>query len=131
MLALIRSIPREDRLIREGRWQTSLGIQLYGRTLGLVGLGKIGRKVARVAQALEMKVIAWSQNLTAEAAAAEAGVTRVDKDELFARKRHCQPASRAERTHPRHRRRARTVADEAERHISSTRRVDRWSMKRR
>lgn len=82
MFAAIRHIPQEDRAIREGRWQSSLGIQLFGRTLGLVGLGKIGRKVARVAQALEMNVIAWSQNLTAESAA-EAGVKRVDKDELF------------------------------------------------
>ena len=82
MLAAIRNIPREDRAIREGLWQTSLGVQLYGRTLGLVGLGKIGRKVARVAQAFEMNVIAWSQNLTAESAA-EAGVKRVEKDELF------------------------------------------------
>jgi phosphoglycerate dehydrogenase-like enzyme len=82
MLAAIRHIPLEDRAIREGVWQSSLGIQLYGRTLGLVGLGKIGRKVARVARAFEMNVIAWSQNLTAETAA-EAGVKRVEKDELF------------------------------------------------
>jgi phosphoglycerate dehydrogenase-like enzyme len=83
MLATIRHIPQEDRRTREGRWQGSVGIQLYDRTLGIVGLGKIGRKVARVAQALEMNVIAWSQNLTAETAA-EAGVRRVEKDELFA-----------------------------------------------
>lgn len=82
MLAAIRHIPLEDRAIREGQWQSSLGIQLFGRTLGLVGLGKIGRKVAKIAQAFEMKVIAWSQNLTAESAA-EAGVMRVEKDELF------------------------------------------------
>ena len=84
MLAAVRHIPQEDRRTREGRWQGSVGIQLYGRTLGIVGLGMIGRKVARVAQALEMNVVAWSQNLTA-ASAAEVGVTRVEKDELFAR----------------------------------------------
>jgi phosphoglycerate dehydrogenase-like enzyme len=84
ILAAVRRIPQEDRRTREGRWQGSVGIQLCDRTLGIVGLGKIGRKVARVAQALEMNVIAWSQNLTAESAA-EAGVTRVEKDELFAR----------------------------------------------
>lgn len=84
MLAAVRHIPQEDKRTREGRWQSTLGIQVYGRTLGIVGLGKIGRKVARVAQALDMKVIAWSQNLTAESAT-EAGVTRVEKDELFAR----------------------------------------------
>jgi len=82
MFAAIRHIPQEDRAIREGQWQSSLGIQLFGRTLGLVGLGKIGRKVASVAQALGMNVIAWSQNLTDESAA-EAGVKRVEKDELF------------------------------------------------
>jgi phosphoglycerate dehydrogenase-like enzyme len=82
MLATIRRIPQEDRRTREGRWQGSVGTQVFGRTLGIVGLGKIGRRVARAAQALDMKVIAWSQNLT-EASAAEAGVKRVEKDELF------------------------------------------------
>jgi phosphoglycerate dehydrogenase-like enzyme len=82
MLAAVRRIPQEDRRMREGRWQGSLGLQLHGRTLGLVGLGKIGRQVARVAQAFDMKVIAWSQNLTT-ASAAQAGVKRVEKDELF------------------------------------------------
>ena len=82
MFAAIRHIPQEDRAIREGQWQSSLGIQLFGRTLGLVGLGKIGRKVASVAQAFGMNVIAWSQNLTEESAA-EAGVKRVEKDDLF------------------------------------------------
>jgi phosphoglycerate dehydrogenase-like enzyme len=84
MLAAVRHIPQEDRRTREGRWQGSVGTQLHGRTLGIVGLGKIGSKVARVAQALEMNVVAWSQNLTSDAAAA-LGVTRVDMDELFAR----------------------------------------------
>jgi D-3-phosphoglycerate dehydrogenase len=82
MLATIRRIPQEDRRTREGRWQGSLGTQVYGRTLGIVGLGKIGRQVARVAQALDMNVIAWSQNLTADSAA-QAGATRVEKDDLF------------------------------------------------
>jgi len=54
MLALVRRIPQEDRRTREGRWQGSVVIQLHGRTLGIVGLGKIGSKVARVARALEM-----------------------------------------------------------------------------
>jgi D-3-phosphoglycerate dehydrogenase len=84
IFAATRHIPQEDRRTREGRWQGSVGTQVFGRTLGIVGLGRIGHKVARVAQTLDMKVIAWSQNLTA-ASAAEAGVTRVEKDELFAR----------------------------------------------
>jgi len=82
MLASARRIPQEDRRTRDGRWQGSVGIQLAGRTLGIVGLGKLGRRVAKVAQAMEMTVVAWSQNLT-DAAAAEAGVRRVEKDELF------------------------------------------------
>jgi phosphoglycerate dehydrogenase-like enzyme len=82
MLAIIRRIPQEDRRTRQGLWQGSLGSQVHGRTLGIVGLGKIGRMVARTAQAMEMNVIAWSQNLT-DVSAAEAGVRRVEKDELF------------------------------------------------
>lgn len=82
MLAAVRRIAQEDRRTREGKWQGSVGIQVYKRTLGIVGLGKIGRTVARVAQALEMNVIAWSPNLT-EASAADVGVKRVEKDELF------------------------------------------------
>jgi phosphoglycerate dehydrogenase-like enzyme len=58
-------------------------MQVYGRTLGIVGLGGIGSNVARMAQGLNMQVIAWSQNLTGEAAA-KVGVRRVEKDELFA-----------------------------------------------
>src|SRR4051812_48360193 len=82
ILATVRRIPQEDRRTRAGLWQGSVGRQVYKRTLGIVGLGKIGRTVAKVAQALEMNVVAWSQNLT-EASAAEAGVRRVEKDELF------------------------------------------------
>ena len=70
--------------MRAGLWQDRLGVVLSGRTLGLVGLGRIGKQVARYGQAFGMEVIAWSQSLTAETAAAE-GATRVEKDELFAR----------------------------------------------
>ncbi len=73
ILALARRIPQEDRAIREGGWQVTLGQGLAGRTLGVVGLGRIGTQVARVGQAFGMRVVAWSQNLTAERAA-EAGV---------------------------------------------------------
>ena len=81
--AVARNIPREDQAIRAGRWQTSVGIELGGRTLGIVGLGKLGQRVARVAHAFDMNVIAWSQNLTAETAA-EHGATLVTKEVLFA-----------------------------------------------
>jgi phosphoglycerate dehydrogenase-like enzyme len=83
ILALTRHIPAEDRQIREGGWQHTIGPELEGRTLGIVGLGRLGRRVATVARAFEMDVIAWSENLTAEDAEA-AGARAVGKDELFA-----------------------------------------------
>ncbi len=73
ILALMRNIPREDRATREGRWQTALGRAINGRVLGVIGLGKIGARVAAVGKAFEMDVIAWSQNLTGERCA-EVGV---------------------------------------------------------
>jgi phosphoglycerate dehydrogenase-like enzyme len=63
-------------------WQGSVGRQVFGRTLGIVGLGGIGRTVARMAQGLNMQVVAWSQNLTRESAA-EVGALRVEKEDLF------------------------------------------------
>ena len=83
IIGLMRDLPRQEQSLREGRWQASVGWGLEGRTLGVVGLGKLGGRVAKVAQAFGMKVIAWSQNLT-EARAAEIGATRVDKATLFA-----------------------------------------------
>ena len=84
MLGLARNFHVELANVREGRWQTTLGVDLRGRTLGLLGLGKLGSELATFAKAFQMKLIAWSQNLTAEAAAAK-GVERVEKDELFRR----------------------------------------------
>jgi D-3-phosphoglycerate dehydrogenase len=82
MLACTRHIAFEDRKMREGRWQNTVGMTLHGRRLGLVGLGRLGKRVAEIARGFAMEVVAWSPNLTAERAA-EAGVTRVEKDELF------------------------------------------------
>ena len=82
ILGLLRKIPQEDRLTREGRWQTTIGVGLKDKTLGLIGLGHIGGLMARVGNAFQMNVIAWSQNLTAERAA-ECQATLVDKDTLF------------------------------------------------
>lgn len=82
ILAVARHIPHEARRMREGGWQSTVGITLAERTLGLVGVGRQGRHVLPVAKALGMKVIAWSPNLTDERAA-EAGVSRVSKEELF------------------------------------------------
>jgi phosphoglycerate dehydrogenase-like enzyme len=84
ILALLRQIPAEDRATREGRWQVSCGLGLNGKTLGVLGLGNLGSRVARVGRAFEMDVVAWSQNLTA-ARAAEVGATLVPRDELLAR----------------------------------------------
>jgi len=83
IIGLMRDLPAQQQALREGRWQTSVGTALEGQTLGVVGLGKLGGRVAKVAQAFGMKVIAWSQNLTGERAA-EIGATRVDKARLFA-----------------------------------------------
>jgi len=84
ILALMRRIPAEDRATREGQWQVSCGLGLNGKTLGVIGLGGLGSRVAKVGRAFEMDVIAWSQNLT-EARAAEVGAKLVAKDELLAR----------------------------------------------
>ncbi|WP_061293016.1 D-2-hydroxyacid dehydrogenase family protein [Herbidospora cretacea] len=83
ILACRRHVVTEDRALREGRWQTTLGADLAGTTLGVLGLGRLGTQVARIGQAFDMRVIAWSENLTPERAAG-AGATWVPKDELFA-----------------------------------------------
>lgn len=83
MLALARAIPQEERAIRAGRWQTTLGIGLNGKTLGVIGLGNLGRQMAGYGNVLGMNVLAWSKNLTDEAARA-AGAQRVELDTLLA-----------------------------------------------
>ena len=83
ILALARHIPQEDAAVRSGGWQRTVGRELAGSTLGLLGLGRIGQRIARYARAFEMNCIAWSQNLTAERAEA-AGARLVTKDQLFA-----------------------------------------------
>ena len=82
ILGIARNIPVEDRLTREGRWGTTVGMGLKGKTIGCLGLGHIGSLVARVAAAFDMNIIGWSQNLTAERAR-ECGAKLVDKDTLF------------------------------------------------
>ena len=83
ILAVARHIPQEDASVRAGGWQETVGTDLAGARLGVVGLGGQGSQVARVGLAFGMDVVAWSENLTGERAA-EIGVRRVDKDELFA-----------------------------------------------
>jgi phosphoglycerate dehydrogenase-like enzyme len=82
ILAWARHIPSEDRATREGRWQTTVGRGLRGKILGVIGLGRLGAQVATIGCAFGMSVTAWSQNLTAERAAA-CGATLVPKDDLL------------------------------------------------
>jgi phosphoglycerate dehydrogenase-like enzyme len=84
ILALARHIPQEASDMSRGGWQKTIGTDLNGKVLGILGLGKLGSEVARVGKAFQMEVIAWSQNLT-DAHAASLGATRVEKDELFQR----------------------------------------------
>ncbi|OWQ40928.1 hydroxyacid dehydrogenase [Pseudomonas lactis] len=82
IMASTRNLLAEANSLRGGGWQVGLGGDLHGKTLGILGLGSIGQKVARFAQVFGMRVIAWSENLTPERAA-ESGVTWVSKRELF------------------------------------------------
>lgn len=82
ILAAARRLPDEIAAVRAGGWQQSVGRDLAGHTLGLLGLGNIGTAVARVGAAFGMNVVAWSANLTDERAAA-AGARRVERDELL------------------------------------------------
>ena len=83
MLELTRHIGYENASLKAGApWQSTIGIDLDGKTLGVVGLGKLGTRVANIAKAFGMNVIAWSQNLTPEKCA-EAGVTYASKEDLF------------------------------------------------
>ena len=83
VLAVARNLPQEDASVRAGGWQQTVGTDLAGGTLGVLGLGRLGERVARIGRAFEMDVVAWSQNLGDERAA-EVGVRRVGKDELLA-----------------------------------------------
>jgi D-3-phosphoglycerate dehydrogenase len=83
ILELARKIGFENARLKAGAWwQSTIGLDLGGRTLGVIGLGKLGSKVAEIGRAFGMNVIAWSQNLTEDKARA-AGATLVGKDDLF------------------------------------------------
>jgi phosphoglycerate dehydrogenase-like enzyme len=82
ILASARNLVAENASLRGGGWQQSVGDDMAGQTLGVLGLANIGGAVAQIGNAFGMKVIAWSQNLTTERAA-EVGATRVSKNELF------------------------------------------------
>lgn len=82
IMAATRNLVNEANALRAGRWQQGLGGDLHGKTLGILGLGSIGQRVAQFGQVFGMQVIAWSENLTAERAG-QVGVTYVSKQELF------------------------------------------------
>lgn len=82
-IALLRGLPAVDGWVRHGQWPQTLGRELHGKTLGVIGFGEIGRRVAAIGQAFGMTVVAWSRSLTHEAARA-AGVTALDLPGLVA-----------------------------------------------
>lgn len=82
ILAAARNLPAEERAVRDGGWQQGVGMSLHGKTLGVIGLGRLGSAVAAIGTAFGMNIVAWSQNLTPERAA-EGGATAVSKDELL------------------------------------------------
>lgn len=84
ILALAHNVVAEDRNVRAGGWQATMSLELRGKVLGVIGLGRSGSEVASIGRAFGMQIIAWSQNLTAERAA-ECGATLVSKEELLAR----------------------------------------------
>src|SRR5882724_11468592 len=82
ILACARHIVTESNSVRSGGWQQTVGMDLRGKTMGVLGLGNVGSQVARIGTAFGMKLISWSQNMTPEAAKA-AGAILVSKDQLF------------------------------------------------
>lgn len=82
ILAVVRHLPTEEAALRAGRWQTTVGTDLHGRRLGVIGLGGLGRPVAAVGRAFGMDVVAWSANLDPDDARA-VGVTPVSKEDLL------------------------------------------------
>ncbi len=84
ILAVMRHTPQEDRALREGKWQTTIGRELYGKTIGILGLGRIGKEVARIAKAFQMSVLAAGLTLTPERAHAS-GAEWVRLDDLLRR----------------------------------------------
>lgn len=82
ILSVLRSIPAENQAMRDGGWQSTIGTDLAGHRLGIIGLGRLGARMARIGQAFDMDVVAWSQNLDSSHAES-LGVKAVSKEELF------------------------------------------------
>lgn len=99
LLSLARDLPGQVRSVQDGGWQTRMGQDVAGARLGLLGLGRIGGRMAEYGRVFGMDVVAWSQNLTEERCA-QMGVRRVEKDELFATSDYVSLHLRlSERTH--------------------------------
>lgn len=84
ILGLARHVHTEDAALRRGQWQTELGMELHGKTLGVLGLGRLGRQIAAIGGAFGMEVLGWSPNLTRERAA-DAGAVLVSREQFFTR----------------------------------------------
>jgi len=82
LLNLARNLRQESENMYQGYWQTTVGVELKGKTLGIIGLGKLGCQIAKIAKAFEMNVVAWSENLKI-AHATENGVFALTKEELL------------------------------------------------
>jgi phosphoglycerate dehydrogenase-like enzyme len=82
ILAMLRNVPAEFASVQKGQWQIAVGGDLAGKTIGVVGLGSIGARIAKIAHAFGMNIVAWSQNLTRESAEKQ-GAHLVSKEELF------------------------------------------------
>lgn len=95
LLALARSVPRSSHALHEGRWERSVGVELEGKTLGVVGFGNIGQRVAKLAQALGMTVLAYDPFLSSLPATLASSVTQLSLEDLLARSSfltlHCPP----------------------------------------
>ena len=131
ILELTRRIGWEHARMKSGvPWQNTLGMDIEGKTLGVLGLGKLGARAAGVGKAFGMKVIAWSQNLTPERCK-EVGAEYVVEGRSVPQRRRRHDPSSAQRPHPRPRHRQGARPDEEDRLSWSTPRAGRSSRKRR
>ena len=119
LLALARHLPAEEASLRAGTWQSTVGFELAGKTLGIVGLGKIGRRIAGYGKAFGMDVVAWSQNLTAEPRRSPPGPG-------WSARRNCSAPSDVATLHLRLSARSENVVDEHGTAAAGARR-DSWS----
>ena len=126
MMAACRDLARMDRNIRAGTWEPLEGMQVFGKTLGIIGLGGIGAEVARIAKGMGMQVIAWNRTRRAGRHRADGRARRA-----AAALRHRLAQSHAQRRDPRLPRQGAHRADEARRRSWSTPRAARWSTRRR